>query len=334
MAIPRAQIVDPNEPGLYHCYSRCVRRAFLMGPEHDHRRAWIERRLELLCSIFAVDDAAHSAMSNHLHVLVRPRSVYAHAGAPLKRGDLPPPEMPDEVIGAVAQRPRLVEEYRRRLGSLSWFMKSLKEPLARMANAEDGVTGVFWEARFKSPRILDLVGLITCMVYIDLNPIHAGIAESLDESMFTSVRLRLEALRRFVKSRALRMTLPETDVAELERMLDEEATDTADSTWMAPIGGEGTGEREPLLHMEPADYIAIVETAGRTPDQSKRGMIPSHVQSVLESLCIDVERWLKTVTKPAGFVGTAIGSAASLALEAARRGVRRIVGALNVCVIR
>ncbi len=71
MAVPRARIVDPNEPGLYHCFSRCVRHAFLMGPEHDHRRAWIEQRLEFLTSIFAADDAAHAAMSNHLHVLVR-----------------------------------------------------------------------------------------------------------------------------------------------------------------------------------------------------------------------------------------------------------------------
>ena len=35
-----------------------------MGPEHDHRRAWIEQRLEFLTSVFAADDAAHSAMTD------------------------------------------------------------------------------------------------------------------------------------------------------------------------------------------------------------------------------------------------------------------------------
>jgi hypothetical protein len=150
-----------------------------MGPEHDHRRAWIEERLQFLTSVFAADDAAHAAMSNHLHVLVRldpprtqqwsneevvrrwgrvcPRSVLERAGVPLKRGEPLPEELPAEVIAKVARNRRLVETYRQRLGSLSWFMKSLKEPLARMANAEDGVTGAFWEERFKSPRILDLV---------------------------------------------------------------------------------------------------------------------------------------------------------------------------------
>ena len=50
----RNQIVDENEPGLYHCFSRCVRRAFLCGQDeytgknYDHRKQWIEERLEFL----------------------------------------------------------------------------------------------------------------------------------------------------------------------------------------------------------------------------------------------------------------------------------------------
>ena len=101
---------------------------------------------------------------------------------------------------------------------------------------------------------------------------------------------------------------------------------------MAPIGGDGEGAREPLLGMDAADYIAIVETVGRTSDGRKRGMIPSHVRSALAGLRIDVDRWLKVATSPTRLFGTAIGSAASLALEAARRGVKRVVGALDVCV--
>jgi hypothetical protein len=170
------------------------------------------------------------------------------------------------------------------------------------------------------------------MVYIDLNPIRAAMAEGLDDSMYTSVQLRLRALRRFVKSRVLREALPDTEIAELERMLEDDVAETAEETWMAPIGGDGQADRAPLLGMAPADYIAIVETAGRTADPRKRGIIPAHVQSTLESLQIDVERWLESVMRPARLVGSAIGSAMSLAAEAARRGMKRIRGALDVCI--
>ena len=40
--------------------------------------------------------------------------------------------------------------HRARLGDLSWYMRVLNESISRMANAEDGVTGWFWEGRFKS----------------------------------------------------------------------------------------------------------------------------------------------------------------------------------------
>jgi hypothetical protein len=37
----------------------------------------------------------------------------------------------------------LVEEWRERLGSISWFMKCLNEHIARIANIEDQCTGHF-----------------------------------------------------------------------------------------------------------------------------------------------------------------------------------------------
>jgi len=48
-----------------------------------------------------------------------------------------------------------VEERRRRLVDLSWFMKSLKEPISRRANHEDKCQGTFGEGRYKSIAILN-----------------------------------------------------------------------------------------------------------------------------------------------------------------------------------
>lgn len=54
MALPRSKYVRDGEVGVYHCTTRCVRRAFLYGIDpysgrsYSHRKAWIEDRLHQL----------------------------------------------------------------------------------------------------------------------------------------------------------------------------------------------------------------------------------------------------------------------------------------------
>ncbi len=54
MAIARAQLVDLTVTRWYHCVTRCVRRAFLLGGGDHNRKEWLENRLEDLAKIFAV----------------------------------------------------------------------------------------------------------------------------------------------------------------------------------------------------------------------------------------------------------------------------------------
>ena len=71
MTIARAQLVDTSVARWYHCVTRCVRRAFLLGEGDDNRKAWLEKRLENLADVFAVAVGGFSVMDNHLHVLLR-----------------------------------------------------------------------------------------------------------------------------------------------------------------------------------------------------------------------------------------------------------------------
>jgi len=67
-ACARKDIVRPGVPGIFHGWSRCVRRAFLMGTDRytgkddNHRRLWVLERLELLAANFAIDVAFRGAI--------------------------------------------------------------------------------------------------------------------------------------------------------------------------------------------------------------------------------------------------------------------------------
>jgi putative transposase len=204
MTIARAQLVDVTLTRWYHCITRCVRRAFLLGEGDHNRKEWIENRLEELSEIFAIGIAGFSVMDNHLHVLLRldPHVAQAWSDEEVvgRWGRLYPPRdksrrpmaVTDQWVQWRLKDAQWIATARRRLQSLSWFMKCLKEPLSRLANRQDNARGTFFESRFKSIAILDEEALLTTSVYIDLNPVAAQVAETPETSEHTSIKQRLE----------------------------------------------------------------------------------------------------------------------------------------------
>ena len=80
MARPnRCEILAEDEVAVLHVFSRCVRRAFLCGVDpltgacYDHRKQFIQDRLEALAAVFAIDVMAFAIMSNHFHLVLRTR---------------------------------------------------------------------------------------------------------------------------------------------------------------------------------------------------------------------------------------------------------------------
>jgi REP element-mobilizing transposase RayT len=144
-------------------------------------------------------------MANHLHLIVRNRPDVAAKWSPeqiarkwlqlcppYKPGTREVAETPSQAdLDAILNNPGRVEQLRLRLSNPSWLMRFLTESLARVANREDKTTGRFWEGRFKMQRLLDEWAVAACLVYVDLNPIRAGITTELSDSQHTSMFERL-----------------------------------------------------------------------------------------------------------------------------------------------
>ena len=58
--------------------------------------------------------------------------------------------------------------------SVSQMMQSLGSRYVRYFNQQHNRTGTLWEGRFKSSLIDSEIYLLTCMCYIELNPVRAG----------------------------------------------------------------------------------------------------------------------------------------------------------------
>ena len=350
MTIARRLLVPQGVSRCYHCISRCVRRARLCDDQTAHRKDWIKRRLVELERIFAIEVGGFAIMGNHLHLLVRTQPDQAARWSDeqvARRWIALYPRLAEQVrqaSGAASEQQLIrillagnrqrVPSWRERLASLSWFMKCLKEPIARRANREDDVTGHFWEGRFKVQSLLDEAAVLACMVYIDLNPIRAHVATTPEGSDYTSVQDRIHVRQLHRKAQGLRARAPQRAAALTTLPAGNAPAHAEDGIWLIPIErrrhARGTRARAGLLGLTLDDYLQLVDLTGRHARASTSGTIPEALEPILSRLSLDVECWLREMLGHGRRIGTAIGSAASLAEEALRRGTRWVVNACRV----
>jgi hypothetical protein len=170
---------------------------------------------------------------------------------------------------------RLIEKNRNHLGDLGWFMKYLNEPIARKANKEVGCNGHFWESRCKSQALLSEEALLTCMAYVDLNPVRADMCNTPEASDHTSIKERVapgfdlkKATDDEIKQQRLqRFDLPLKPLAQLD--------------------GNVTSWEQIGILFSLEDYLQLVDTTGRMIRTDKRGAIPIDLPPILERLSIN-----------------------------------------------
>ena len=365
MGLPRSSYVREGEEGVYHCFSRCVRRAFLCGfdpltlRDFSHRKAWLVERLRNLAAIFAIEVCAYAIMETHYHCVLRTRPDIVALWSDwevatrwltlfprhrdMNGSPLPPLE---EEIRALADCPERIALLRKRLCSLSWFMGQLNESIARAANKEDKVKGRFWEARFKCQALLDEAAITACMVYVDLNPVRAGLAGTPEESDFTSIQERIRAWQKettisaapseaavqnmHAASFANGLPMPE-DSAQIQDPVPGRLATMANSHyssaagWLCPI--QSDSEQRGILNMTAAEYFDLVDRSGRMTRSDKRGAVDAELAPILLRIGANPDAWLETVTRFGSRFRIAAGLLANLRKFADQIGRRWLQGA-------
>ena len=269
MTLARKYLISTDDTPYYHVMTRCVRRAFLCGVDkysgnnYEHRREMIVKRVKDLVKIFNIDVCAYAIMNNHYHLVLKINSTenWNEKQVLAYWSELCLPKLicqkflKNEPQSKVELEMVYIQTdiYRKRLMSISWFMKLLNEYIAKQANKEDDVTGSFFESRFKSQALLDEKALLTCMAYVDLNPIRAAMARTPEDSDYTSIQERIKSK----DSKLLDLGFDENDIS-----------------------------------FTLSDYCQLVDATGRSIRVDKKGYIDDSLPPILKRLGLDELTWL------------------------------------------
>ena len=360
-----------TEVCIVHAVQRCVRRAFLAGvddksgADYSFRREWIRRRMEALASVFAVDVLTYAVLSNHIHLILRNRPDVVAAWSdeetalrwlrvfPGRRLDEQLAEPTENDVRTLANNTARMAEIRTRLSDISWFMRALSEPIARLANKQDECTGRFWEGRFRAQRIVDEAGLLACAMYVDLNPIRAAMAESPEHAKHTSAYDRIKGERgERIPSAAFDLVtvstedagkqLRESTVAEQSTQRQAKRRNPTGKqilrdSWLAPLTLSAKLAADPQVHkggvrasdkgflnLPWREYLALLRWTSKQRAQEAADEVPAKLQAVLSSLGIEASMWRDLVWNFKRYFGRAscAGSPDSMAADAERVGKR------------
>ena len=218
--------------------------------------------------------------------------------------------------------------------------------LPPLANREDECTGRFWEGRFKAQLLLDEAAVLACAMYVDLNPVRAALAQSLETSEFTGARARIDDL----KDSKIDVCPAHAEKANAYPSDESVQSAKTNSTkrsyrwergrqrkrcgWLSPIEikevSDSIGSDEDKSHrraslkgflpMSLLRYLELLDFTGRQVKSGKKGSIPTSVQPLLQRLGVEVDSWFRLIEDFGRLFKRAAGRSASISAEAAHRG--------------
>ena len=192
----RRRFVFEDRACCYHVMSRVAGGDLLFGDIEKEAFRKLMRRMERFSG---VEVLTYAVMGNHFHILVRvperakflrnfekgsreerEKRLFEHLELLYSRAYLT--QLKAE-LGMMQEKgldelyEKTIQGYLGRLCSLEHFMKELKERFSRWFNKRHGRRGTLWQDRYKSVIVQDGAALRTMAVYIELNPVRAGLVD-------------------------------------------------------------------------------------------------------------------------------------------------------------
>lgn len=327
MTRARKELIAVEDTPFYHCISRCVRRAYLCGDDYqtqknfDHRKVWLVERIKHLASVFAIDVCAYAVMSNHYHLVLYTNQEKAKSWTQKEIVDRWAQLFPtsahnlqslidsanDEV--SLKAHQEKIDEWHANLSDISWFMRCLNEYIARKANQEEQCSGRFWEGRFKSQALLDEKALLSCMAYVDLNPIRATMADTPEESDFTSLQ---ERLYHYAKRQKQANRKQNKLIKNYQKNILNKKQGDQKQAKLKPLNGSSHAPLSEGIPFTQQDYLKLIDWTGRAVREDKRGAIEQTLPPILKRLGIEEESWIDSVSHFQKYFSRAAGSVSSM----------------------
>lgn len=316
--LARAEVFAADEVAIVHVVNRVTRRCFLLGDDpvtgknYDHRKIWIDEQLVQQARHFGIDLLCQAILSNHIHLVLRSRpdvvtewddSEVARRWlmlCPLRRDKDRQPEVPNEFeLNSIRNDKDKLATIRGRLSDISWWMRLLSQNIGQRANKEDREVGKFWQARFRAVRLLDDTAVLACAAYVDLNPIRAAMAETIEGSDFTSAQKRevdLKAKHGSSKSKPASGRGSASGRAQSSRHLAPVDLKSRSGPIGPCVNKQGVRcSNKGFLPMSTADYLGLLDWTARQTRPGKCGSTPKHVASLFERLGITTTVWCDLV---------------------------------------
>jgi hypothetical protein len=343
--LARVEVFAADEIAIVHVMNRTVRRCFLFGEDsvsgknYDHRKVWIDAQLIHQARYFGIDLLCQAIMSNHFHLVLRSRPDIVKEWSdaevarrwlmlcPERRDEKRRPLEPTEFeINSIVNKKDKLATVRSRLSDVSWWMRLLSQNIAQRANKEDGEVGKFFQARYRAVRLLDETAILACAAYVDLNPIRAALATTIEESDFTSAQKRCsvfgvgfsenageDSAGDEVRSSLLpEQSLPAAASSSIVRIPAAERRVYGTGSGvrhLAPVDlKERGGETGPCVHkagarcsnkgflpMSTAEYLQLLDWTARQVRSDKRGSTPQEFAPLFERLGVSAEIWCRLV---------------------------------------